>query len=80
MLLVMPTILHTDSTQLQKYLNLDQRGQVIAEYVWIDAVGGTRSKCKVSRFPILTIPHTTTLPGTRNISKCRALYLCTVPW
>jgi hypothetical protein len=27
---------------------LDQRGSVIAEYVWIDANGGTRSKCKVS--------------------------------
>lgn len=39
---------HTDAAQLQKYLQLDQKGAVIAEYVWIDASGGTRSKCKVS--------------------------------
>lgn len=30
-----------------KYMSLDQRGRVQAEYVWIDAVGGTRSKTKV---------------------------------
>lgn len=40
---------HADSTQLQKYLQLPQKGSVIAEYVWIDASGGTRSKCKVSQ-------------------------------
>lgn len=34
--------------QLQKYIPLPQRGKVIAEYVWIDASGGTRSKSKVS--------------------------------
>lgn len=31
---------------LQKYLDLPQNGKVLAEYVWIDADGGTRSKCK----------------------------------
>ena len=31
-----------------KYMSLDQRGHVQAEYIWIDAVGGTRSKTKVS--------------------------------
>jgi hypothetical protein len=30
-----------------KYMNLDQRGSVQAEYVWIDAIGGCRSKTKV---------------------------------
>lgn len=30
-----------------KYMNLDQRGRIQAEYVWIDANGGTRSKTKV---------------------------------
>lgn len=30
-----------------KYMSLDQRGSVQAEYIWIDAVGGTRSKTKV---------------------------------
>lgn len=30
-----------------KYMALDQRGRIQAEYIWIDAVGGTRSKTKV---------------------------------
>ncbi|KAL7952796.1 glutamine synthetase [Trichoderma compactum] len=30
----------------EKYLNLDQRGRIIAEYVWIDAAGETRSKSR----------------------------------
>ena len=30
-----------------KYMSLDQRGRIQAEYIWIDAVGGTRSKTKV---------------------------------
>jgi hypothetical protein len=33
--------------QLEKYLKLSQRGNIIAEYVWIDAVGGIRSKSRV---------------------------------
>jgi glutamine synthetase len=36
----------SNTTTLQKYLQLPQKGSVIAEYVWIDASGGTRSKCK----------------------------------
>ncbi|KAK5133495.1 hypothetical protein LTR08_007632 [Meristemomyces frigidus] len=36
----------SNTVNLQKYLQLDQRGAVILEYVWIDASGGTRSKCK----------------------------------
>jgi len=31
---------------LEAFLKLDQKGKVIAEYVWIDADNGTRSKCK----------------------------------
>lgn len=42
-----------DRTQLEKYLKLDQRDKIIAEYVWIDASGGVRSKCKVSLTPSL---------------------------
>ena len=34
-----------------KYMSLDQRGHVQAEYIWIDANGGTRSKTKVSLYP-----------------------------
>ena len=31
-----------------KYMNLDQKGAVLAEYVWIDGSNGLRSKTKVS--------------------------------
>jgi len=37
--------------QLQKYTNLDQKGNIIAEYIWIDAFGATRSKARVSQSP-----------------------------
>jgi glutamine synthetase len=33
-----------------KYMSLDQRGHVQAEYVWIDAVGNCRCKTKVCNF------------------------------
>ncbi|KAK3071510.1 glutamate--ammonia ligase [Teratosphaeriaceae sp. CCFEE 6253] len=36
----------TPPRSLQKYLSLPQKGAIIAEYIWIDASGGTRSKCK----------------------------------
>lgn len=38
-----------------KYMSLDQRGQVQAEYIWIDAVGGTRSKTKVSHILVSAV-------------------------
>ncbi|KAF5570045.1 glutamine synthetase [Fusarium phyllophilum] len=31
---------------LQKFLKLDQKGMIMAEYVWVDADGGTRSKSR----------------------------------
>ncbi|CRK26474.1 hypothetical protein BN1708_004203 [Verticillium longisporum] len=31
---------------LMKYLRLDQKGSIIAEYIWIDADGETRSKAR----------------------------------
>ncbi|KAH6652045.1 glutamine synthetase [Truncatella angustata] len=31
---------------LQKYMALDQKGQIMAEYIWIDAEGNTRSKSR----------------------------------
>lgn len=44
------------SSQL-KYLQLDQKNKIMAEYVWIDAGGETRSKSRVgslpARFPYL---------------------------
>lgn len=39
--------------QLLKYLSLDQKGKVMAEYIWIDAEGGVRSKTKVRVTPII---------------------------
>lgn len=33
-----------------KYMSLDQKGAVMAEYIWIDSNGGTRSKTKVCRY------------------------------
>ncbi|CRK12144.1 hypothetical protein BN1723_020998, partial [Verticillium longisporum] len=33
---------------LSKYLKLDQKGSIMAEYIWIDAAGETRSKSRVS--------------------------------
>ena len=34
--------------QLMKYMKLDQKGNLMAEYVWIDAIGEVRSKSRVS--------------------------------
>lgn len=31
-----------------KYMRLDQKGSIMAEYVWIDGHNGLRSKTKVS--------------------------------
>ncbi|KAK5164797.1 glutamate--ammonia ligase [Saxophila tyrrhenica] len=36
----------SNTNNLDRYLKLDQKGSVIAEYVWIDASNGVRSKCK----------------------------------
>jgi hypothetical protein len=40
---------HVSNTDtLRKYMDLDQKGAVMAEYVWIDGTNGMRSKTKVS--------------------------------
>ncbi|KAJ5574764.1 Glutamine synthetase beta-Grasp [Penicillium hetheringtonii] len=36
----------SNTENLMKYMSLDQRGRVQAEYIWIDSTGGTRSKTK----------------------------------
>ena len=50
--------------QLMKYMNLDQRGKVQAEYVWIDAHGGCRSKTKVCLY------HRLVRPGAIGLDPC----------
>ncbi|KAF4995010.1 hypothetical protein FGRMN_5398 [Fusarium graminum] len=42
--MAVPITSRTDT--LQKYLKLEQKGQIMAEYVWVDADGGTRSKSR----------------------------------
>lgn len=49
-------------SQLLKYTSLDQKGSAMAEYIWIDANSGVRSKSKVSQkhtfillFPLLDL-------------------------
>jgi glutamine synthetase len=41
------TALTYHDAQVNNYTTLDQKGIVIAEYVWIDAEGNTRSKTRV---------------------------------
>lgn len=38
--------------QLMKYMKLDQKGSVLAEYIWIDGSNGIRTKTKVSMMRI----------------------------
>ena len=38
----------SNQTNLAKYMALDQKGKVLAEYVWIDGTNGLRNKTKVS--------------------------------
>ena len=47
--------------QLKKYLDLPQKGSVMAEYVWIDGSNGIRSKSKVS-FLLLLLPLVRSCP------------------
>ncbi|PNP57496.1 hypothetical protein THARTR1_02494 [Trichoderma harzianum] len=40
-------ILSSRTETLNKYLKLDQKGKIMAEYVWIDSTGETRSKSRL---------------------------------
>lgn len=44
------------SPQLMKYMKLDQRGSVMAEYIWIDGLNGVRSKTKVRTSLLQSLP------------------------
>lgn len=55
--------------QLKKYLDLPQKGNVMAEYVWIDGSNGIRSKSKVSHIftlPIFSIQHIAAFAAARD--------------
>lgn len=39
----------SNTANLAKYMNLDQKGKVLAEYIWIDGSNGLRNKTKVSK-------------------------------
>lgn len=45
---IVPIQIYLTLLQLNKYLKLDQKGSIMAEYVWVDANGETRSKSRVS--------------------------------
>ena len=51
--------------QLKKYLDLPQKGAVMAEYVWIDGSNGIRSKSKVGFF------HLSASAPTQSILRLR---------
>jgi hypothetical protein len=50
----LPTISNT-LVQLKKYMDLPQKGAVMAEYVWIDGSNGVRSKSRVSLFQLFVL-------------------------
>jgi hypothetical protein len=55
----------SNAANLKKYLDLPQKGAVMAEYVWIDGSNGIRSKSKVS---ILQLSD----PSTRSLAASTA--------
>jgi len=38
----------SNTINLSKYMKLEQKGKVLAEYIWIDGSNGLRNKTKVS--------------------------------
>ena len=54
-----------------KYMKLDQKGAVLAEYIWIDGSNGVRSKTKASdrpfSKPLYFTPDTPALDTSRLI-------------
>lgn len=42
----------SNTTTLAKYMKLEQKGKVLAEYIWIDGTNGLRNKTKVSNIHV----------------------------
>jgi len=45
----------SNAENLRKYLALDQKGAIMAEYIWIDSTGGVRSKTKTVKTKVSSI-------------------------
>lgn len=62
----------SNTATLQKYMDLDQRGVIQAEYVWIDGTNGVRSKTKVRDSPPPArsppVSNRTNAPDSRTFS------------
>lgn len=58
--------------QLMKYMKLDQKGAVLAEYIWIDGTNGVRSKTKVSQ----SVANSHLLPRS-ILAVLACFFLCT---
>jgi hypothetical protein len=68
----------SNTETLRKYLDLDQKGSITAEYVWIDADGGVRTKSRVSSDATLTTLLIVHRCRQYPLSSCtRAFVICT---
>jgi len=65
----------SNAANLKKYLDLPQKGAVMAEYVWIDGSNGIRSKSKVSIFQ-LSDPSTRSPRSLRYTAAIVPRYGC----
>lgn len=75
-------ILSSRTETLNKYLKLDQKGKIMAEYVWIDSTGETRSKSRVSFsniFPYLDPCHRQLHCASQNACKSKTPRLVPLP-
>jgi len=45
----------SNTANVEKYMKLDQKGSIMAEYVWIDGGNGLRSKTKTITKPVKSV-------------------------
>ena len=63
-------------------MKLDQKGHIIAEYIWIDAHGATRSKSRVSipvPLPDLHLSELVAINSALVAVRSRHVLACRVP-
>lgn len=56
-----------------KYMKLDQKGAILAEYVWIDGTNGVRTKTKVRSFSQAAISSKEDSSGGGRCASAQAL-------